>query len=242
MARRGPQRRPACTPGAAAGLLVAALALSVAPPAGADWLLTRDGARLETAGPWRVDGKLVVFTKPGGTLASLRLAEVDLEASAAATAAGEESRRQVAAAAAAPAERRRAVLVITDADVAPAADGGATATADAAAGEGPTTTFQVTTWKRTVDEAGGEATIDGELRNGGADAVSAPPLRVSIFDEEGGALAVAAAVFDSPSIPPGDRVRFRATFPGVGTFAAATFRIGEAASPGTPEPPPSPAP
>ncbi len=52
----------------------------------ADWLVTRAGERVETEGPWEVKGQMVVFTQPGGTLSSLRVSEVDLEASEEATA------------------------------------------------------------------------------------------------------------------------------------------------------------
>lgn len=101
------------------GLLAAASAalFALSSPAAGDWLVMADGTRVETRGPWEVKGKLVVFTRPAGGLASLRLAEVDLEASreatsaAAAAAAGGESRAQEAPPPKAP------VLVITDADV-----------------------------------------------------------------------------------------------------------------------------
>ena len=243
---------------AAAAALVAALV--PAPPAGADWLITRDGARVETAGPWQVKGKLVVFADPRGVLASLRLAEVDLEASAAATAAAKESTKEKAPAA--PAAPRRAVWVLTDADVAPAADaGGGTAETAGGGADGASATesvagasangFSVTSWDRTTDPDSGEAAVTGQLRNDGERSAPAPPLQVSVFDEIGKELATAPAVFESPDIPPEQAVSFRAVFPGVGTFAAARFAIGgagagpskpAAVTPDTPEPPPGPAP
>ena len=51
----------------------------------ADVLVTRDGERIETRGPWTVKGKQVVFTAANGTLQALRLDDVDLEASEEAT-------------------------------------------------------------------------------------------------------------------------------------------------------------
>ena len=60
--------------------LVAAL------PASGDWLVSRDGERIETRGPWTVKRSSVVFTAANGALSSLRLADVDLEASEKATA------------------------------------------------------------------------------------------------------------------------------------------------------------
>lgn len=57
----------------------------LAPAVAADWLVTQEGARVETKGPWKVKGRIVVFTSSKGRLSSMRLAEVDLAASAAAT-------------------------------------------------------------------------------------------------------------------------------------------------------------
>ena len=55
--------------------------LMVTGSARADWLVTSDGVKLATEGAWRVDGERVIFARPGGMLSSLRLSEVDLEAS-----------------------------------------------------------------------------------------------------------------------------------------------------------------
>lgn len=67
--------------------IVCCLAMGlVASALGADWLVTREGERIETQGPWEVKKGTVVFTLPSGTLSSLRLSAVDLEASEALTA------------------------------------------------------------------------------------------------------------------------------------------------------------
>lgn len=50
-------------------------------PAEADWLSLRDGGLLETKGPWREKGKMIVYTAPTGPLMSVRASEVDLEMS-----------------------------------------------------------------------------------------------------------------------------------------------------------------
>lgn len=47
----------------------------------ADWLVTREGERMETLGPWQVDGNSVVFARLDGSLASLPLREIDLRRS-----------------------------------------------------------------------------------------------------------------------------------------------------------------
>jgi hypothetical protein len=67
-------------------LLGGLLAAAVPGPLSADVLVTRDGQRIETRGPWEVKGRMVVFTLPNGTLSSIRADEVDLAASREATA------------------------------------------------------------------------------------------------------------------------------------------------------------
>lgn len=67
-------------------LTALALSLSLAAaPAAADWLVMKDGGRVETRGEWKVKGQIVLFTLPNGTLSSIRLSEVDLDESAKAT-------------------------------------------------------------------------------------------------------------------------------------------------------------
>lgn len=102
--------RPA-VPALAAALLLTATA------ANADWLVTRQGTRVETRGPWKVEKGQVVFTDAQGRLASLRLAEVDLAASKAATEAAAAASRAPKPAPAAP-PQKPSVAAITDADVA----------------------------------------------------------------------------------------------------------------------------
>ncbi|HEX2162430.1 MAG TPA: hypothetical protein VHM02_00635, partial [Thermoanaerobaculia bacterium] len=81
----------------AAALAAAAVLSLTALPAAADWLVMRDGTRVETRGAWQQKGRLVVFTSTEGRLSSLRTDAVDLAASRRAT-------EQAAAAAARPAE------------------------------------------------------------------------------------------------------------------------------------------
>ncbi len=94
-------------------LLAVVLAVSTL-PVRADWLVTTDGARIETEGEWEVRGRMVVFTRSGGTLSSMRLDEVDLEASRAATEAAAAPPPVEAAPDEAP---RPPVLTLTDEDV-----------------------------------------------------------------------------------------------------------------------------
>ncbi len=52
----------------------------------ADWLVLLSGVRVETKGQWTIKGKLVVYTSLDKTLRSIRLSEVDVEASTRASA------------------------------------------------------------------------------------------------------------------------------------------------------------
>src|SRR5689334_14665868 len=105
--------------------LLTLLGLAIAAPARADWLVTRDGGRVETRGPWKEKGKLVVFTKADGTLASLRLSEVDLEASRKLT----ESAKVQAEKPPAPEPPKKKLAVLTDADFKKATPRGSTTAA-----------------------------------------------------------------------------------------------------------------
>ncbi len=93
------------------GRMVWPLAFWIATAAGADVLVTRDGHQIETEGPWEIRGRQVVFTVEG-RLSSIRLAELDREAS-------EEATRQAAAAAAAASEESEAVEEPEEEEVAP---------------------------------------------------------------------------------------------------------------------------
>ncbi len=89
-------------------------------PVVADWLVTTHGDRVETRGPWSVRGRTVVFTAISGTLASMRLDEVDLGASeAATTAAAKAVAEPTDPVTAPPPLPPPPVLVLTDADIGP---------------------------------------------------------------------------------------------------------------------------
>lgn len=71
------------------------LLTALLPAAGrADWLVLRTGERVETKGHWTVKGKQVVYTSPNQALLSVRLSEVDLEASTRASAQDPPSKKE----------------------------------------------------------------------------------------------------------------------------------------------------
>ncbi|MBP9146586.1 MAG: hypothetical protein KBF21_11560 [Thermoanaerobaculia bacterium] len=61
----------------------------------ADWLVLQTGERIETKGAWTVKGKQVVYTTPEKLLRSLRLSEVNLEASTQASAVEPASKKKL---------------------------------------------------------------------------------------------------------------------------------------------------
>lgn len=232
-------------------LLLAPLALALPAAGRADWLVTKEGGRVETRGPWQVKGKLVVFTGKDGTLASLRASQVDLEASRRATL---EAKQALADAAKAPEPApKKSVRSITDKDVrrpepadakpaaapAPGADGTADAAAgdkapaaaqgahaaDTAAGKSP---VSVATWQK-VDRAEKDGIdVAGTLQNKGGDLQTDVALTVTLLDDGGGVLGTARATLDSDALPAQQTTPFKAAFPGVFTFARAKFDIQSA--------------
>jgi hypothetical protein len=211
-------------------LALAALLLA-ASPSSADWLVTHAGGRVETRGPWQVKGKLVVFTQADGTLASLRLADVDLETSAKATA---EAAAVPAAAQAATEAPRKKLAVVTDDNLvrtrkAPAAtaeedgqkDGEKKDKKEPAAK--PKGTVSVGSWTRVERPGGDGLDIQGSLQNNTDKIAANAGVEVQLFNEAGERIGTAVAIVNSPSIQPHGAVGFRVSFPGVFSFAEAKF-------------------
>ena len=100
-------------------VLLATASLFSFPVAG-DWLVTTEGDAIETRGTWKVKGRMVVFNDAKGTLSSLRLSQIDLEASKAATAAAVASANSSTTGGVQQPEPsdRPPIMVLTNADVA----------------------------------------------------------------------------------------------------------------------------
>lgn len=62
-------------------LLGLAALLALSHPVSADWLVYKDGTRIQTDGPWRIEGKLAVFSLPNGVLSTVKAEELDFAAS-----------------------------------------------------------------------------------------------------------------------------------------------------------------
>ncbi|HEX2254980.1 MAG TPA: FxLYD domain-containing protein [Thermoanaerobaculia bacterium] len=221
---------------AAAAASVLVMTAAAAPGAGADWLVLRDGSRVETRGAWKEKGRLLVFHTADGTLASLRTAEVDLAASREATA---EAERQAAAPAEGPAPEpeARATRRITNADIPPgdpapppAATG--EATPDAASGPAPAERragaagpVVVGTWDR-ASRPGENLTFRGTLRNT-SDRITAAAvgLQVELTSRDGQALGTRAATVRPSTLPAGATATFEVTFDDVYDYGALRFEI-----------------
>lgn len=209
----------------ALSLAVFSLVGGAAGPAAADWLVTKEGAKVETQGAWTVKGKLVVFKTPDGKLASLRAADVDLDASRNATeeAVAAQAQAEAEPEKAAP-ERKKSVRSITDKDVrqaGPAAAPGSPEAAAAAPASGPGVV--VDTWKQDRDSEDGHVVINGSLQNAsGATAVDLQ-VRVMLYDESGSLMATSQAALGAQALPPGEKIMFRADFPGYFSFAQIKF-------------------
>jgi len=227
--------------------------LLLALPAGADWLVTTEGARVETKGPWKIKGKQVIFTLPNGTLSALRLSEVDLDASAVATTEAKRAAEKAAEPKAEPKARKEKpepVMVVTDKDIRKASDapepsgdgeedaeegGGPSPAAD----QGDVPNVAVQNWQSRESPRGGGLELFGTLRNQGSGLASGIELTVNIVSAEGDPLFDTAAFVQSPNLSPGETTAFRVLLPGISELQAdprfeVRSRIGSSSS--TPPP------
>jgi len=220
------------------------LIMAAAAPAGADWLVTRAGGRVETQGPWQIKGKLVVFKTPNGTLSSLRLADVDLAVSENATAEAKAADAEQAKATTQEApktERKKSVRSLTDADFSrkPGPAAGAAETdgtpkdpkgdlPDAGAqvsGGGDKGRVEVASWSQVNRDEGDGIELFGTLQNNAKTMATDVVVRVQLFNEAKESVGTAEAVLENTSIPAGGTTGFRVPFAGVFTFVRAKFDV-----------------
>jgi hypothetical protein len=222
------------TPAACLVLLAALLGLA-AGPARADLLVARNGTWIETRGAWQVKGKLVVFHTLKGDLSSLRLSEVDLEASRRETARAELVRRAAAEERQRPPAKKAPVLVLTDDNVRHAQPG--TAAGPASSPAPPSLT--VASWERAADPKDGHVVITGTLRNVSGVQATEISLSAQLLDAEGKATATGQAVLTATALASGEQSGFRVEFPGVSSYTDVKFEPKAVMA--IPEPAPAPA-
>ncbi len=215
---------------------VAGIGLLSGGPAAADWLVTRDGSRVETRGGWEVKGKLVVFHTTNGTFSSMRLDALDLEASAAltdATAAARRARsnRPGPLAPAAP----KAKFILTDDDVGhvdpatPTTAGEALSESgeQASPGGGVTTDnpLEVVSWDASVGANADGVAISGVIGNPSDFHAANVAVTVTVLDAEGEVVGERLASMDVNALSPGDQRPFRVVFPGLYSVDSARFEV-----------------
>jgi hypothetical protein len=204
-------------------LAIVLLGLAAAAPASADWLVMKNGSRLETKGAWKASGKLLIFTTTGGSLASLRAEEVDFTATAAANA----PKPEVAAAASAEPVKRPPVMVITDADVRHEGDEEIAAEAKPAGDAAATDAGSVivTAWQQVALDEDAGVEIFGGLRNATRETATNISVTVSLTDDQGKALVSGEATVNTSALPVDGTTNFRVRFPGVTEFTKAVFDV-----------------
>jgi hypothetical protein len=207
--------------------------LCLAPVARGDWLVTREGSSIETRGPWEVRGRLLVFTLPDGKLASMRVSEVDLEASERAT--REAKARPPEPKKVEPPPKKQAVVSLTDddfsrgpldaagpeTDEAEGAADGASAPVTETSGSEP----KVASWQRSDDPVDGHVVITGTLQNPSRSAATDLGVSVRLYDDEGELITERPAILSVQALAPGGRGTFRAEFPDVYRFGALKFQV-----------------
>jgi hypothetical protein len=235
----------------AAAIYLCVIASGPAVSLRADWLVTRDGGRVETQGPWKVEAKRVVFTLKDGTLSSLRLTEVDLDASRQATTAAVEEAAAAAAKAGTVNEAppaKKSTRAFTDKDFArapaPAAPkdetkegGDAKPAPNSTAATGA---VKVDSWKKNQNQETHAMEITGSVRNTGPDLALAVSVNIRLFNPRGELFATQAASLDTRSLHPGQNTAFKAVFPDVIDFASAKIDVQSTPMMEKP-PPPAPA-
>lgn len=204
--------------------------LVVAAGAHADWLVLRDGSRLEVKGAWKVSGKQIVFTTLDGKLSSLRGDSVDLEASARAT--EEAVREQEKAAAeveAEPEPKPKAKWSFTDKDFErPKAEEEVAAEDDGkeekpATPAPPKTDLDVVVWSQSIDPARNRIRVSGTLKNEGKDMAASIELEVQLVDRQGVVVGAQPGVLQKLSLAPGDSTDFSTTFPQIISYETVKF-------------------
>ncbi|MEM6453628.1 MAG: hypothetical protein AAF772_00900 [Acidobacteriota bacterium] len=226
--------------GAVCTALAACLMLAL--PLSADILVMQDGSRVETKGPWKVRGNTVVFTTVRGTLSSVRLSEVDLDASEAATNGtldvDETAEAEAAAEAQAQAEveARKPVLILTnenvrraapppsaedvdgaaaDADAGAAAPAAGATAADADAAPATNDALEVVSWRAVRSNQVDGLELFGTLRNSGSQLAAGVAVLIKINDLRGEPLLETNAFLRSNALGPGKTTSFRAVLPGI---------------------------
>jgi hypothetical protein len=190
----------------------------------------------------------VVFTRPDGSLASLRATDVDLAKSSEATAAANNKTAEPVAKPAAP--PKPIALRLTDKDVGHVDDGGTPVAAKGEEGASggkaaapSENAVKIDGWEQQKDESGDGLVITGGIRNQGKTGANGITVDVALFGPDGKVLQITRAILGSESLGAGEKTTFRVDFPGVPSMTAVKFDVrstnsmNEQAPPETEKPP-----
>ncbi len=209
------------------GAIVLATILTAA-PASSDWLVFRDGSRVETDGTWEQRGKMVVFTDASGRLMSVRLSDVDLDKSAQVTHEAEIAASQPPPA---PPPPQPSVFSLTDADVSHIDDETFLAAEGAAGEEGESSEepavadVAVTDWNVDDSPDGEGQIVRGTVVNRGTAAVLSLTAQVTVFDSAGVEIGASGATLGSTSLVPSESTNLVASFPDLFDISAVRFNV-----------------
>ncbi len=225
-------------------VLALALVLSVGSwsSAAGDWLVTVDGARIETKGPWKVKGNQVVFTLANGTLSTIRKSEVDLDASAAATAESEAPAQPEATEGSRPQERPKATKVFNNKNIRAAAEPAGVDREQEPEGRdaAPVTSsgsVELVSWTSRDSSSGDGLEIVGTVKNQGRELAANISVKVIVVDETGAPVVDTTAFMRSTGLVPGKSTTFRALLPGIFTlFHEPRFEVQSGSFTVKPEP------
>ncbi len=160
-----------------------------------------------------IDGPLVVFTRADGSLASIRLNKVDLEASRPSGAESYRSPDEKPVESPAPATRdRESVMVLTNRDVPRAASsrGPAIGYPEGTSAARSTSPVRVETWLEA--EVAGGFEIVGQVRNRGSVVERIQGISVDLRDRDGGLIRSVLALPKRNLLETGATTTFRARF------------------------------
>ena len=211
------------------GLATALVLLLSSGPVVADWLVMRDGSRVETEGAWRVDGERILFDMDGGALGSVQTEDVDLDASRSLTQAAREAAIRRAQPQA-PAPKKKAVFVVTDADVShrsPAealAESAADPQADASENQ-PPGRVEVASWNTSDLPAGNGLRVVGSVRNGSSNVAADLNIEILAYDSTDELLLSAPAILGASAIGPGQSTTLAGELVGVFDFSRVEFDV-----------------
>ncbi len=218
---------------ATVGVFLAALAVAL--PARADWLVTKSGDRVETDGPWQVKSRLVVFERPDGSYASMRLSAVDLDESRRVTkaAAEEAERARTSPRPQATETRREPIARLTDKDLPPVGKSAQAETQEPAKAaakdqerrQQSPSGLMVSNWHEDTHTDAPGLLFVGQVRNPTENMAVGVTLTVKLYDQENKPIESTQAVLTSNALPSGGSGGFRASFPGVYYYARADFDI-----------------